>query len=182
MIGREDIDFLAKKLGYGDMNALQEERKAEARARAEAKRAEEERARMEEARRYQEAIDREIVEGFPRMTVTINGQNVELQDIKDLGKMTCPECEKPLSYARDLMLQAVRGANLHGDDYRNLLNKPFGHYLTTISADNDRLPQIPEVITFQGKCRCPECKASFPIYIRALCVHDGELVRRPSCP
>ena len=65
MIGREDIDFLAKKLGYGDMNALQEERKAEARARAEAKRAEEERARMEEARRYQEAIDREIARVAP---------------------------------------------------------------------------------------------------------------------
>lgn len=42
MIGREDFNFLAMKLGYQDMNALQAERLAEVRALAEAKRAKEE--------------------------------------------------------------------------------------------------------------------------------------------
>jgi hypothetical protein len=186
-LSREDLDYLAQKMGYPDMRALQEEREAKARADYEAREkaridailAEQERVRTVE----DQAINGALASG--RMVVELAGT---VQDAKTYQDIKCPICKKDIEWMRETLRLAVMRSSYYGEARRPEYVRSGiggdGLRYDTIHTGNrgSGLTVYAPSHLMEGSVNCPQCLGGMEMRLECQCTVDGKPVKGPVAP
>jgi hypothetical protein len=186
-LSRADLDFLAQKLGYPDMKALQDEREAKARAEAEAV----EKARIDAILAEQERA--KIVEDRMINVALASGRLVmeladEVQDVKDFHDIMCPICKKPIAWMRETLRMAVMRSSYSGEGLKPeyIRAGPEGrtYRYDTIQTGNrgDGLRVYAPSHIMSGFINCPDCLGGMPMRLECGCTVEGFPIKGPVTP
>lgn len=176
-IGQADYDYLARKLGFKDMQEVHAKRKEEEAAAERARIEAEAKAVLEEQLLKERAEDARIRDSLKtRMTIAINGEIVKgLESPKDIA---CPGCRKPLSWARETLLMSMLRASYRGENWTPEWRRSGGEWLygDVVPAGPDSLVMRTPTLLFAGEAKCTSCGRSMELAIEIDCLHDGERI------
>ncbi|OPX63011.1 MAG: hypothetical protein A4E29_00418 [Methanomassiliicoccales archaeon PtaB.Bin134] len=174
-----DVDFLAKKMGFKDLEEVRRKRMEEEEAAERARKEAEAKEILEMIERRTKAEDDEIAEALKyRVDLRVDGK--VLKKVSGWKAFTCPECGAALPFARETLLTAVRRATFTTEMWfpqwcgvPQLIPKATS--VDAIPAGGEVLAARPTAMIYKGRGKCA-CGHVAELELRVDCLHDGERV------